>query len=388
MAKSKLRKFRLVPGPKLQALIEKEKHTENIPVYAPQTLGEYCKLCEILADEAVALDKSLPELSAIYGIFQQAFLWATSLLQYNRLRSNRVQIVGNIGKKTKQPLGFRANDIWLYSACMLAEHMNRLSRFQHYWYPNASAFYEQFNWPTDPKSTAFDQAGRSAFEAAFKFMHELNGFFSYDVAADDLSYDGHHIFNETELAVEPRLDRKIVLWKRGVQEFIDNTWPPSRWTLDALECETASLRLQINYEYDRATGRQKARPEKPGDTEQQEPNDLVSLVDQIIDLVRHGDDLYETLRSDEVQDLTARLVVLGGRYKLLDSNSLVWLYWGDSDSMKLKLYCEPESEYFEDFGVSLCAELRIMREKAKLLSSETESAENQAARNGSTCANL
>jgi hypothetical protein len=113
----------------------------------------------------------------------------------------------------------------------------------------------------------------------------------------------------------------------------------------------------------------------------------ISVVDKIIELVMHGPgSLYETLRSDEVQDLTARLIVWGSKYKLLDSKSQVWLFWGDCDLLNLQRYCDPESEYFKDFGASLCAELRIVRENARLLSGETESTE--AARDGRTRSEL
>lgn len=116
--------------------------------------------------------------------------------------------------------------------------------------------------------------------------------------------------------------------------------------------------------------------------------ELVSTIDKIIYLIGQGYDLYEKLISDEVQDLTAKLIVLGGKYKLLESNSLVWAYWGDCDIQKLRLYCDPDSEYFEDFGASLCAELRILRENARLLSSKKEGEENRAVRNNSNCSDL
>jgi hypothetical protein len=117
--------------------------------------------------------------------------------------------------------------------------------------------------------------------------------------------------------------------------------------------------------------------------------ELISCVDRIIELVTHGPDLlYQRLRSAEVQDLTARLIVLGSKHRLLDSNSLVWYYWGDCDTRQLRLYCEPDPDRFEDFGASLCAQLRILREKARLLSSETEDAENHGPESGSTRSEL
>lgn len=110
--------------------------------------------------------------------------------------------------------------------------------------------------------------------------------------------------------------------------------------------------------------------------------EFVSVVDEALQLISQTDDLNTTLRSEQVQNLAAKIKVLGQECGLLEEYQKVGL---DANSYYQQQYAYDTCFFFEELGNfewSVPKELRLLREKAKLFVNKTPAETKQEKKAG------
>lgn len=110
-------------------------------------------------------------------------------------------------------------------------------------------FYNEFSWPRNSKSTAFDSAGFSVFEAIAGFTQLV----WFEVFAASVCL-GEYTDPET-LQIEQYPDPRIIMWKENAREHINKIWPASTWSDNAIIREYNTLNFQLVSEVDQAIKR-------------------------------------------------------------------------------------------------------------------------------------
>ena len=139
----------------------------------------------------------------------------------------------------------------------------------------------------------------------------------------------------------------------------------------AVEFEVAHIKFVKSAEAEQSAS------QKPAETRQETNKDelrkvgvakeFVSVVSEALKLISNADDLNSTLRSKQVQNLAARITVLGQDCGLLEEHHKVGL---DAGSYYHQQYVYDTCLYPEEIGEfewSVPNELRLLCEKAKLL---------------------
>lgn len=239
-----------------QLVLEKRNERErgNL-IWLPRTVTEYKELADTII---LQIDRGTSEITRLREYAKIAFDNAVCLVQWSRRPHNQREFSGPVMIEDGFPLIYVARHGWIHHCILLWAALATLDEEYpwHLWCEADTPLgpYADFDWPQNPRSTAFNEAGLSALQAMVSFTNLVHDCsfktFTY-VAGEykDLSFD--------KAVVEPEVCEQVQRWREALAESLSKAVPERDWSDGAVKREHQSLLCQLEAEYQEAKKRQK-----------------------------------------------------------------------------------------------------------------------------------
>ncbi|MHC4637808.1 MAG: hypothetical protein ACYTBV_09960 [Planctomycetota bacterium] len=232
-------------------LLEAPKDNKSAKVcWIPRSLGEYFDLAKVIIDASLSRAKDpTNDLFKIYHLSYTALQYAQDIIysfRQTKLNTYIETAETFICLPDGSCLSYIAKKHWVLNYCALDVSLGRLDAHGHYWL-GGSEMFDGFNWPQNPQSRAFYEAGICALQAIIRFCNQIHKIVDYGNAFFNIPV------NPLEIKIEPAADdAALKKWESIVQFGLKKYLPDSEWTDGAIDREFESLQIQLNAEYEQA----------------------------------------------------------------------------------------------------------------------------------------